>query len=81
MHLIHQKVERERTQYRLMHEASLMLRSRPRKLTLWERLTGWGRPVQLAGPVTAEQAGIAPPEPNLNPDVPIALPADRDIHD
>ena len=34
-------VERERTQYRLMHEASLMLRSRPRKLTLWERLTGW----------------------------------------
>lgn len=49
-------VERERTQSHL----------RPRKLTLWERLTGWGRPIQLAGPVTAAEAGAEKPEPTID---------------
>ena len=56
----------------------------PRKLTWAERLTGRTARIPLAGPVDASVAGNVPPEPrepNLNPDVPIALPSEQDIHD
>lgn len=84
---IRAKMERLQNERNLAQSEALFRRElsrHPQKLTLAERLTGRTARISLAGPVDASVAGNVPPEPrepNLNPDVPIALPSDRDIHD